>query len=465
MKRSAERLREDALAIWRAGVDAVRSDRLVRQHVQVDGDTLHIGDHAVDLGGAGRILVIGGGKAGAGMATGLEAALGERLMEEKQLSGWVNVPADCVRPLAKIHLHAGRPAGVNEPTAEGVRGASAMLEMAAAAAPDDIVICLLSGGGSALLPAPVEGISLADKQQVTRYLSGAGANIEQLNTVRKQLSRFKGGGLARACRAGRLFALIISDVLGDPLDVIASGPTAEDTSTAADALAVLENFHAKDGGVPAAVFAALRKKKDAEDREDGSVKASQADVTNLVIANNATAVDAAGIEAERRGYRHAMHAATKLEGQAEDVGRHLARMALRMRDQAGPDCLITGGEPVVQLVDAAARGRGGRNQQLVLAAAIEILDKDAHARRPAAERICLLSGGTDGEDGPTDAAGALFDSPCAAAMRENHLAPNDYLRRNDAYHFFAPLNALIKTGPTHTNVCDVRVVVVERDEV
>ena len=260
MKRSADQLRDDALAIWRAGLEAVRSERLLAEAVRVEGDWLTIaGTEPVDLRKVERIVVVGGGKAGAGMAAGLEAALGERLIAEKQLAGWLNVPADCVRELKSIHLHAARPAGVNEPTAEGVAGTRRMLELAQSAGPRDLGICLLSGGGSALMPAPVEGVPLEEKLAVTRYLSGTGANIEQLNTVRKQISQFKGGGLARAWSGGPFHALIISDVLGDPLDVIASGPTVADSVSPADAIDVLEEFGALAAGVAPSVVEYLRK--------------------------------------------------------------------------------------------------------------------------------------------------------------------------------------------------------------
>jgi glycerate 2-kinase len=457
VKRSPDQLRRDALRIWQAGADAVRSQRLVREALRVEGSDLLIGDQRLRLGALRRIAVVGAGKAGAGMAAAVEEALGPRLMEEKQLTGWINVPADCVRPLRRIMLHPARPPGVNEPTPAGAAGSREILRIAASLGPEDLCLCLISGGGSALMPAPVEGISLDDKLQVTRYLSAAGANIEQLNTVRKQLSRIKGGGLARACRAGRLISLIISDVPGDPLDVIASGPTVEDRSTPQAALRVLDSFAARGSGISPRVFEYLEQK-----HQRGRPRPTS-QVTNLVIGNNATAVDAAGLEAERLGYSHAMLSAERPEGPAEEVGRHLAEMALRMRDQPsvgarpGPDCLISGGEPVVTLVDESRRGLGGRNQQLVLAALERLADDGA-------EGIALLSGGTDGEDGPTDAAGAILDAAVLRAARQQNLDPADYLARNDAYHFFQPLDALIRTGPTHTNVCDVRVVVVDRLE-
>jgi len=286
---------------------------------------------------------------------------------------------------------------------------------------------------------------------VTRYLSAAGANIEQLNAVRKQLSRIKGGGLARACRAGRLVSLIISDVLGDPLDVIASGPTVEDSSTSQLALEVLDRFDARAAGISPAVFEYLRAKQAAEPPKP------TCEVTHHIIGNNATAVDAAGREAERLGYSPSMVSAERSEGAADQIGRHLAGMALKMRDGPGPDCLVSGGEPVVKLIDARERGMGGRNQQLALAALEQLADDGAAG-------IVLLAGGTDGEDGPTDAAGALLDASILSAARQQGLDPADYLARNDAYRFFEPLDALIKTGPTHTNVCDVRVIVVDRVE-
>lgn len=453
MKRSPEQLREDALAIWQAGVNAVQSDQLVREFVQVVGSQLLVGDEPIDLPSIRRIAVVGAGKAGAGMAAGLEEALGETLMAQKELTGWINVPADCVRKLSRITLWPARPAGVNEPTADGVYGAEWILETVSALGPDDVCFCLLSGGGSALLPAPVEGISLADKVALTKLLSAAGANIQELNTVRKHLSRIKGGGLARVCRAGRIITLIVSDVMGDPLDVIASGPTVEDTSSPHEALEILKRLDPRHEA-PEPIYRHL----ESAVKKGTARKPIRCEVTNLVIGNNALAVDAAGIEAERRGYSHAMQAATKLEGAAEDVGVHLAEMALSMKASDGPDCLITGGEPTVRLAPPELRGKGGRNQQLVLAALQRLLQVGDNS----AQDIVLLSGGTDGEDGPTDAAGAVLCAYLVADMQKASLDPADFLRRNDAYTFFSQLNGLIKTGPTHTNVCDLRVVTISR---
>jgi hydroxypyruvate reductase len=245
--------------------------------------------------------------------------------------------------------------------------------------------------------------------------------------------------------------LIISDVLGDPLDVIGSGPTVPDTATPADALAVLARFGGAAAGVPQAVLAQLQ----CVEAQGSATQPPACQVTNLVIGNIAAAVDAAGAEAVRRGYSPALMAARQLEGHAEEVGRLLAAEALRMRGEAAPDCLVSGGEPVVRLAPEGVRGRGGRNQQLVLAALAALWDDGAGG-------IVLLSGGTDGEDGPTDAAGAVLDAELLAEARRRGLDPLDCLRRNDAYTFFDALGGLIRTGPTHTNVCDLRVVLVDR---
>jgi len=460
------RLRNDALAIWKAGVEAAGSERLIHQALHVEGARLRVGDQTVDLEAIDRIAVIGAGKAGAGMAAAVEEVLGPRLLRQKRVTGWVHVPDDCLRPLSHIHLHPARPAGVNEPTEAGVAGALHMLQLVASLGPRDVCLALWSGGGSALLPAPAEGITLADKLAVTRFLSAAGANIEELNTVRKQLSRIKGGKLAQACRAGWLISLVISDVLGDPLEVIASGPTVPDSSTPQAALDILQRFGGLSGGVLSRVIQYLQvqaglppaQQAGAPQPCGGPRNASPPPpcrVSHCVVGNNATAVAAAGKEAQRRGYTPTLVAPTRCEGLADEVGRHLAEQALAMRAGSGADCVVSGGEPVVRLVEPPLRGLGGRNQQLVLAAA-------QHLWEDGARGIAILSGGTDGEDGPTDAAGAFLDAQVLAAARSQGLHPEGFLARNDAYHFFAPLGALVRTGPTHTNVCDLRVVVVDR---
>jgi len=451
MIRPASQLRRDALAIWQAGVAAVKADRLVREAVHVDGPWLIVGAVRVFLPDVGRIAVVGAGKAGAGMAEGLLQALGEQVLREKHVRGWINVPENGVRPLPGIELHGARPAGVNEPTAAGVEGSREILSRVAQLRPEDLCIALISGGGSALLPLPRDGITLDDKLAVTRFLSAGGAPIEALNTVRKQLSLIKGGGLARACRAGRLVTLVISDILGDPLDLIASGPTVLSDTSPLAALEILDRYGVRTAGIAPRVFQVLTDRVKMPSARSALVAC---DATNQVIGNNAVAVAAAAQEARRLGYQPSQHVAAASEGPAEEVGQALAQQALQLRDGSGPDCLISGGEPTVKLVPAKDRGLGGRNQQLVLAG-VETL-----AASPTG--ILLLSGGTDGEDGPTDAAGAWADASLIEAAKRRGLSPRAYLERNDAYHWFEPLGGLLLTGPTDTNVCDVRVVLIER---
>ena len=455
MPRSIQQLRDDAVGIWNAGIAGVESAKLVQRHVVAEPNALIIAGTPLPYEDFERIVVVGGGKAGAGMSAGLETALGGELAKSKRLQGSVAVPANCVReahtnPL--IETYASREAGVNEPTEIGVVGARNMLSRVAELNQRDVCICLISGGGSALLPCPTPPIRLVDKLKVTQVLSAAGADITELNTVRAQLSDIKGGGLARACRAGWLFTLIISDVLGDPLDIIASGPTTLSKTTASDALAVLEKFNARKAGVDENVFQFLQQKNESQPSPEFVSKVKQ-----VVIGNNAIAVDAAGLEAERRGYDHAMLAGETKQPTADEAGRRLANVANSMRNKTGPNCLITGGEPTVKLAPAAERGRGGRNQQLALSALATARASDR------LEGMVILSGGTDGEDGPTDAAGGMVDAEVMRRGDQQNLDPEEYLRRNDAYSYLDRTAGLFRTGPTDTNVCDLRVVVVDRE--
>ena len=429
----------------------MQPQRLIPPVLRVEGETLWIGDETLALADVGRILVVGGGKAGAAMAVAVEKALGNAVCQSKQLSGWVNVPADATTPAPRyVHLHAARPAGVNEPTTDGVHGAEEILRQVAGLGPNDLCLCLISGGGSALLPAPARGVSLHDKLTITRRLSAAGTNIRQLNTVRKHLSRIKGGRLAAACRCGRLVSLIISDVIGDPLDLIASGPTVHDDSTAADALEVLDVFDLRRPEMAPTAITHLQRSA-AGEISDNPCESSVCRATNLLIGTLAMAVEAASEEAGWRGYRTTSTTSKELEGPAEQVGRELARQTIEMLGKSGPVCHISGGEPTVVLVDAAQRGRGGRNQQLALAAGEVLL-------RERVAGCVILSGGTDGEDGPTDAAGALVDLELMTEAASRKLSPADYLTRNDAYGFFDAVGGLIRTGPTQTNVGDLRIV-------
>jgi len=433
-------LRDDARAIWQAAVDAVDSTRLVRDAISSDADSISICGERFELARLGRIAVVGAGKAGAGMADGVEQALGPALHD--RLTGWVNVPGDCVRPLRRITLHPARPAGLNEPTEEGAKGTQAILDLVSGLGRDDLCLVLLSGGGSALLPGPAPPVSLAEKQQITRMLAAAGASIQELNTVRKQLSTVKGGRLASRITAGRTIALIISDVIGDPLDVIASGPTVADTSTPVDAEAILRRRLAENE-IPPSVWERLR--------DAGPPPAVAESVRNVVIGSNGTAVAAAAAEARRRGY-DVKDIGSANDGEAADWGRTLADAALDARRRhPRPFCIVGGGETTVTLGSVDRLRKGGRNQEIALAALDRFWDEPA-------DGVVVLSGGTDGEDGPTDAAGAIADVTVIAEARRRRLAPREFLDGHDSYWFFDAAGGLIKTGPTHTNVMDVQVV-------
>ncbi len=435
-------LRDHALTIWQAAVDAVRPEKLIPQAIENPAFGIH---QAVAK--APRILVVGAGKAGAAMSATLENALPECI---GRMAGVVNVPAETVRPLRAIRLHAARPAGTNQPTEEGVEGAGQILDLVSKVGPDDVAIGLWSGGGSALLPAPVEGVSLADKQKVTQLLHECGATINEMNAVRKHLSRVKGGRLAQAFAGRAFYNLIISDVIGDPLDVIASGPTAPDSTTYSDALAVLDKF-ALQSQVPSRILDNLEMGLKGLVSETAKILPPR--IHNFVIGNNDMALIAAKAKAEKLGYFTLIMLGGRTQGETAEVAKRIAREVFSTKagfpvPPAGPVCYLSGGETTVTL--GPNHGLGGRNQEFVLAALKKL------GRRGMAN-VVVLSGGTDGEDGPTDAAGAIADDDTLYRADELGLSPADYLKRHDAYHFFQPLNGLIKTGLTDTNVMDVRV--------
>jgi glycerate 2-kinase len=468
----ASELRNHAVQIWHAGVAAVDSKALVQSCISVDADALQIGLRRFSRNAIRHIEVLGAGKAGAGMAQGLHQTLTE-LVPEISLSGWLNVPADCVRDCGRIHLHAARPAGLNEPTNDAVRGTGEILQRAARLGSGDLCLVLLSGGGSALLCLPVPEISLEDKLAVTRALARAGAPIHDLNAVRTQLSRVKGGRLANACRAEELVTLIISDVVGDPLSVIASGPTFQSSTTAADALRILEKYELSGQQIPASVWRYLSggRHRDAE-----VTRQPECIVTNHIIGNNQTALNASRIMAESLGYE-VVSLGSANQGEAAAEGRDLfTRLhALKRHQESLSDhpgrgaaqslgipergsswrgrryCLLSGGEPTVRLTRGVAARKGGRNQELVLAAVA------AHNAPEEWRGIVLVSGGTDGEDGPTDAAGAVADEFLVQQAKEGRINADDFLAINNSYPFFQMLNGLLITGPTHTNVMDLRV--------
>lgn len=332
-------------------------------------------------------------------------------------------------------VEAGHPV----PDEAGIRATERVLRLADSLGGDDLLVVALSGGGSSLWPAFADGISLDDAQETFRLLLTSGADIHAINIVRRQLSRTGGGGLVRAAHPATVLALVISDVVGDDLTTIASGPTVPDPTTRADALGVLRRFGLIDR-VPESVQALLK-----TDRIPGWSGVGH--VRTELIGSNRDALEAAHREAERLGYTVALHPES-VAGEAREVGRQLARDALAVEADS-PVCLLWGGETTVTVT---GEGRGGRNQEVALAAALEL---DGTARS-----VVVLSGGTDGIDGPTDAAGAWATPLTAVQARSRGLSLGDYLARNDAYAFFDALDGLVRTGPTHTNVMDVQVAIV-----
>jgi hydroxypyruvate reductase/glycerate 2-kinase len=440
---SERRLRDDALAIWRAGVAAVEAGALVRASLTTDS--------------ARRVAVVGAGKATTAMARAAEEVLGDRIV-----AGWVNVPDATVEPLRRIHVHGARKLPDNRPTEAGVEGSKRILEIARSLDADDQLLVLISGGASALLPLPVDGVTLADKVRVTALLQEAGAPIGDLNCVRKHLSQIKGGRLGAATRA-QVASLIVSDVMGDALDVIGSGPTEPDPTTFADALRVLTR-HGVIDRVPMSVVAHLRAgaagnvpETPKPDHGAYGARSRHEDrrVESSVIGSNATARRAAVAEARLRA-DYVVVDSGLTGGDTAVAGRDAAEAIRRAAAGATASiCLVSGGETTVSL--PAVHGKGGRNQEFALAV-LDALGPDGLAG------ICVLCGGTDGEDGPTDAAGAFVDEELARAAVAKGLDPADFLARHDAYHFFEPLGGLVKTGPTGTNVMDLRVVLIDRSE-
>lgn len=375
--------------------------------------------------------MIGAGKASAQMARAVERLLGARIS-----GGLINVKDGHGAKLGRIEINeCGHPV----PDARGVAGARRIAKIASAADADDLIVCLISGGASALLPLPAPGITLAEKQKTTRLLLHSGASIHEINCVRKHVSRIKGGQLARLAYPATLLTLILSDVIGDDLDVIGSGPTVPDRSTIADARAILEKYHIPNKVLEAAV----------ETPKPGDKIFEK--TRNVIVGSNALAVDAAALEARRLGF-HTLVLSTFLQGEAREVGRVHAAIAKEMRASGrpvpAPACVISGGETTVTV---RGKGLGGRNQELALAAALDIADL---------HDTVILSAGTDGTDGPTDAAGAIADGTTLARAQALGLDASAFLANNDSYRFFEATGDLIKTGPTGTNVADIQVVLV-----
>ena len=458
----------DAAAIRDAAVAAVQPLALVASRLMIRaGELLLDGRSLVPpllLGDTGRIVVVGGGKAAAGMAAAVERLLLAAGVAPARLTGLVSVPAGCGMPLERIEVRETRPAGLNVPTPAAAAATREMLALCADLAAADLAIAIVTGGGSALVAAPRGGVPLDEKVAVARFLAAAGADIRELNTVRQAASDVKAGGLARACGAGRLLALVLSDVIGDPLDMIASGPCMPVTPRPAAARAVLERFGAIAAGIAPGLVARLEADAavaaatlPAETTGSSWTTPCGCRVDHLLLGSNATAVEAAAAAARAAGYdvvvRHAEPAVTET---ADEVGRRLGAEGLVLAERAGRAgramAVIEGGEAVVTL--PAEHGRGGRNQQTVVAALSAV--RAGGCEWPA--ELCIASLGTDGEDGPTSAAGGLVHAGVVAAIERAGLDVERAAARCDAYPLLEAADGLIVTGPTGTNVADVRFV-------
>jgi glycerate 2-kinase len=412
-------VRKHALQIFHAALQASDPYAAVLRHLKFDGRTLIAGRRRYRMVDFDRIHVIGAGKASAAMARAVEHLLGRRIK-----GGVVNVPDGTASKLRRIELNS---AGHPIPDERGEQGAQRILEIARDAGPRDLLICVISGGASALMPAPSPPLTLAAKQEITRKLLNAGATIQELNTVRKHLSLIKGGQLAAAASPACVLGLILSDVIGDDLDVIGSGPTVGDSSTVEQAESVLRKF---DVSVPSGILLE-------------TPKVTQ--VQNLIVGSNRLAMDAAAAKAKELGYR-TLVLSSSIDGETREIARMHGAIVKEIltagRPVHRPACLLSGGETTVTV---RGKGLGGRNQEFVLAAAIAL---------EGCGPVTIFSAGTDGLDGPTDAAGAIADESTPM------LGAREFLDKNDSYHFFEKLDALVRTGPTGTNVMDVRILLV-----
>ncbi len=435
--------RRHAYAIFNSGLQAADPRACIHRNLVLEDRHLCIAGSRVDLDTVSRLVVVGAGKATAPLAAAVEEILGDRIA-----AGSINTKYEHGIPLQRIDVvECGHPV----PDDAGVRGTEAIRKLVSGLDEQALVLCLLSGGGSALLPAPADGLTLADKQETTRMLLACGAGIGEVNAVRKHLSGIKGGLLARQAHPARLHTLALSDVIGDPLDTIASGPTVPDTTTFAHCLDIVNRY-----GIREQLPSAARQRLDDGQRGQVPETPKPGDpcfqrTSSHVIGNNALAIAAARETAHQLGY-NTLVLTSRMQGEAREVASALTAIALEVvaadRPVPRPACIICGGETTVTL---RGDGKGGRNQELALAAAMQLENQNA---------VTLLSGGTDGTDGPTDAAGALADGSTLERARQQHLPAAEYLARNDSYHFFQALDDLLITGPTQTNVMDLQIILV-----
>lgn len=439
---SNRKARTLALKSLEAALNAADPKQIIKSKLRLKGSTLAVDKHSLDLRKFKHVYVVGGGKASGSMAEALEQVLGNRITK-----GLVNVPRGDRNKTNTILLHeASHPI----PDETGVEGTRRMVEMVEQAEKDDLVICLISGGGSSLMPLPRGDITISDKKQITNALLRCGATINEINTVRKHISDFKGGWLAKKAYPATILNLILSDVVGDPLDFIASGPTVPDSTTFSDAIDILEK-HALWSRAPETIRKMLfdgLNGKIPETPKAGDEAFKKA--FNVVIGNSRLASLAACNSLKAEGLNAILLTAT-MEGEARHVGVLLAAIGHETTVSGNPVSrpvgIVAGGETTVTVT---GKGLGSRNQEIALAAALKLKDLRG---------LAIASMSTDGIDGPTDAAGAVADGETVARAVKQGLKPEEFLVDNDSYHFFEKLGDLIFTGPTGTNVNDISVVV------
>lgn len=435
--------REKAESIFYAAITSVLPSVLIAGKVKIENDHLFIEERVFSLKSINNIYVIGAGKASALMAAEIEKILGKRIS-----GGHIIVKYGHSCRLRHIKVtEAGHPV----PDKNGFRATQSILRIADSAGANDLVICLISGGGSALLADYPDGSSPEDMMKLNRLLVNCGASISEINAVRKHLSNVKGGQLARAVSPATLVSLILSDVPGDPLDVIASGPTAPDSTTFCQAMEVLENYNVLDD-IPRALVRRLEEGTkgiipETPDENDPVFSKTH----NILIGTNRSALEAARLKALEYNI-NALIVTSCLQGDVVSVADYLLETALQFREdqnEVKPVCLLFGGETTVKMTGT---GKGGRNQHLALLTSVFLKDHPG---------ITILSGGTDGNDGPTDAAGAVVDCETYTAARSKGLDPEEFISGFDSFHFFKKAGGQIKTGPTMTNVMDIIIVIVE----
>ncbi len=446
--------RENIISIYDSALKSVDScDSVLKTITLRNNEILIYGQDAYDTGNFSKIIVVGAGKATAPMAQAVEGVFGDRIND-----GIIIVKYGHTRPLRWIRqIEASHPL----PDAAGLKGTEGIIEIIKKADAGTLVICLLSGGASALLVSPAGDITLDDKKHVTNLLLKAGANINELNAVRKHISGVKGGRLAEMVYPASMLTLILSDVIGDRLDVIASGPTVPDSTTFRDAMNVITKYEL-EGKLPDSVSRYIAKGLQGEiDETPKQDKPFFGNVRNFIVGNISQALSAAEKKAGLLGYKTEI-ITSDLQGNVREAARYLAEKAISARESleigSRPFCLLSGGETTVSV---SGNGTGGRNQELALAFAAEIEGKKG---------ITMLSAGTDGTDGPTDAAGAIVDGETSMLALKYRIDPVEYLRNNDSYNFFKKLDSLsgmnhhLITGPTWTNVMDMQIIIAEEGD-